>query len=566
MTSYSVPCQVPLRPTGGGPYGGQVNANGDITLLIFIAQGNPPPTPVGGSFNFDNATFVAPTGWSASPIISTNTNIWWSLAYTSRANSTINWSVPAPFVGSGSTTAPGGPNSAVQFNDNGAFGGSANLNWDGTKLNVNTVSANVGNSLALQSPNSIIELGNTQANWVRVISSATGGEPAIISGSTATNSNLVIAGKGAGGVQLGLNSDPTPLLAADAAAQTAFTPGESGQVLTSAGAGRTPYWATPSGGGGGGTFTTTVIWTGGTATKNAFISPGVANNQGITISLVASSGSGQITNARVGLNGVLLSNSYTSTGTWPNLSIAIPVADLLGNAAQTAASVTVSVTGVFNTDNFNVANAGTLMNNQPVAFSTNFSVFYNATLLPYYTTTATVSWNYTNSSQITSFGGTVTIPNQVGTLNATSASGTFANPQPIVGGTIGGSATGTGTAGAGSSTVPFSGTLAAVPTYVPAFYLQTSSVLPPSFATSSTQTTGAAQGSTITYPLASASTQYNWLATQRPLANIFISTSFGNVPFAPDVTSANQTISGQVFNVYGLTNLTAGQAVTLVIT
>jgi hypothetical protein len=119
-------------------------------------------------------------------------------------------------------------------------------------------------------------------------------------------------------------------------------------------------------------------------------------------------------------------------------------------------------------------------------------------------------------------------------------------------------------------TVTLTGSVAAVPTFIPAFYVQTANVTTPTFTTASSQTSAAAAGSIITYPAASASTQYNWVATQRPLANLFLRTSFGDGALVPDAGGSGspitQTISGQTFNVYGWTTLTVGSSSILVIT
>jgi hypothetical protein len=318
-------------------------------------------------------------------------------------------------------------------------------------------------------------------------------------------------------------------------------------------------------GGGGGAFSSQVEWSTNSSSKNAYIdqSAGTINNQGIVIKLTASSGSGNLTNVTVILNGIALTNTYASTGTFPNYTITVPVGDITDVAAQTAASVSVACSGTYSGSNFNVANAGTLTNVQPIAFTTTLSGVYSPATLPFYTATSAINYNYTNSGAITAFNGVIT-PTGGTAQNATAASGTFAS-QPIAGASISGNATGTGQFGAGSSTVTLSGSIPAVSVYTPAFYVQTANSTPPTITTSSTQTAGAAQGSTVTYPTATVSTQYNWICTQRPLANIAVVTPFGNAPLVPDVTAPTQTISGQTFNVYGVTGLDTLNPVQLVI-
>ena len=339
--------------------------------------------------------------------------------------------------------------------------------------------------------------------------------------------------------------------------------GGAGQVLVNDGAGNLS-WQT-MGGGGGGSLTSTAIWTGGSANKDAYSGPSVINNVGITINLVASSGSGQVTAATISLNGTALTNTYASTGTWPNLSIVIPVADLSGNAAETAATVAISLTGTYNGTGVSIANAGTLTNNQPVAFAASVSVPYPVSQEPYYITSTNVTWTYSVTGTATTYAGSVTDSGGVARA-MTTATGTTTNPLLITGLTISGSVTGTGRFGAGTSTVSVSGSTAGIPTFIPAFSGQGADSTPPTFTTSSTQTSAAAAGSTITYPVATAITQYNWVATNRPLANLMLVTPFGNSPLVPDVTGTPQVLAGQTFNVYGWTGLTVGSASQLAIT
>ena len=311
-------------------------------------------------------------------------------------------------------------------------------------------------------------------------------------------------------------------------------------------------------GGGSGTFTASTIWTGGTASKNAYSGPGAINNQGITLNLVASSGSGAITNMTVSLNGVAIPIIYGATGSFPNYVLNIPVTDISGVAAQTAASVTVSVTGSFNGSNFNIVNAGTLTNVQPVAFTASLSASYAQASVAYYTTTTLVNYSYTSTGSITSRNGTLN------TIAATNASGSIATGTSGV--TIAGSAVGDGQFGAPTNvTIPLSGSVPGPNLYIPAFYGQTTNSTPPTFTTAGLQTAGAAAGSTITYPAATASTQYCWVCTQRPLANIAVATPLGNTPLTPDVTAPTQIISGQTFSVYGFTSLAVGTSAQLVI-
>jgi len=288
------------------------------------------------------------------------------------------------------------------------------------------------------------------------------------------------------------------------------------------------------------------------ASKDAYSAPSVVNTSGITISLVASNGSGGITNAKISLNSVELAGTYSSTGVWPNLFINIPSADLTGLSASYVASVAVRVAGTFNSLTFNIANAGTLTNVQPVAFVASLYASYAQQSLPFYTTTATVNYNYSvTSGAATQYLGTIT-PTTSATLNATAASGALTNvPNKTL--TLGGNITGTGTNGAGSTTVPIIGTVNAVPVYFPAFYKITTTSTPPTWTTADVQTASSPVGLTITYPLTAPSTNYGWLATRvsKELISIVI-TGIGEFPFDPPVVSI-VTISGEDFNLYGFT-------------
>ncbi len=64
-------------------------------------------------------------------------------------------------VGFGAATSPGGSNTQVQFNNSGAFGGSDNLTWDGTNLQIGDQGdlrlgdADNSNYVALQAPSTV---------------------------------------------------------------------------------------------------------------------------------------------------------------------------------------------------------------------------------------------------------------------------------------------------------------------------------------------------------------------------------------------------------------------------
>ena len=197
-------------------------------------------------------------------------------------------------------------------------------------------------------------------------------------------------------------------------------------------------------------------------------------------------------------------------------------------------------------------------------FTASIAVSYTTSSLPFYapSNAITANWTITASNTPTAIAGTISdgaITAPVTTLTGTTA------PLNGAGLTIGGTVSGTGT-DAIPRVINLTGSVPPISSFIPAFYAQTATSTPPTFTTTSSQTARAAQGSSITYPIASATTQYNWIATERPLANILLVNAFGNAPLVPDVTAPNQVIGGQTFSVYGFTSLAIGSAAQLLIT
>lgn len=310
-------------------------------------------------------------------------------------------------------------------------------------------------------------------------------------------------------------------------------------------------WGPGGGGGGGGVPTITSTWsTGGTA-KNSTVTAGVnlsialSTNQPVTVTAVT-------------VGGVALTGPFTVTGAFPTFAVAVLAANVPA-AVQTTGGI-VAVQGLFNSVQYSTS-GGTLTIIAAIPFTTTLTGSYAAASTPFDITTGILNYAYSNTvGTITAFNGVLTPGG-----NATATSGSFVGTA-LTGSTISGTATGTGLNGAGSSTVTLSGTVPAVPVYTPAFYAQTANATVPVFNPSSTQTPGAAQGSIITYTVATAFTQYNWVCTQRPLTNLFLRTPIGDGVLVPDVTAPTQTIAGQVFNVFGWSGLTPGNSSRLVIT
>lgn len=311
------------------------------------------------------------------------------------------------------------------------------------------------------------------------------------------------------------------------------------------------------------TVTVTATWASGGTSKDQYLSPGVVNAQGITVNLVTSGTA--ITNVTtISVGGTPLTGPFTVTGSAPSYSVVVASANV--PVAVQVSGGAVAVTGML-AGSVSFSGTGTnLTTVAPIPFSvTTTASFLNASY-PFYTTRARIQ--ITGSTIGTSTGSALTLSDG-GSSEPVSNFLNFisVNSYAFVTTTYSGTVTGNGTHGAPTNvTININQTVVAPTTYVPAFYAQTADGTVPTFTSASLQTAGAATGSTITYATATASTQYNWICTQRPLANLFISTIFGNTQLVPDVTAPNQTIGGQVFNVYGVTKLGVGTAMQLVIT
>ena len=141
---------------------------------------------------------------------------------------------------------PGGANTQIQFNNSGTFGGSPLLTWNGSQLGTNVISSAVAQALSLRSDTGV-RIADNDANFISLKGNSAGNSPTIATQGSDANIDLVLFGKGTGGLQLGSLANATPLIVTDAAVPTTLTPGSSGQVLTSAGAGKTPYWGSAGG-------------------------------------------------------------------------------------------------------------------------------------------------------------------------------------------------------------------------------------------------------------------------------------------------------------------------------
>ena len=169
--------------------------------------------------------------------------------------------------------SPGGATTQIQFNNAGAFGGSAALTWLGT-----------------------------------------------------------------GGLQLGTVATGAPLVVGNAITPTAVTPGTAGQVLTSAGVGRSPYWVAPSIGGLGWLVPYQIFWD-----VNLFPPIWLGNN---AFPVFLQKGT---VVARTGINGVAFLGN--PTGTWslnPSLADAQQFGDIYARWHNTFSDALVATAAAIN--------------------------------------------------------------------------------------------------------------------------------------------------------------------------------------------------------------------------
>jgi len=318
-----------------------------------------------------------------------------------------------------------------------------------------------------------------------------------------------------------------------------------------------------SSGGGGGAISANATWASGGTSKDQYTSPGVINAQGINIALTASiAGTPTVTGITVG--GVALTGTFTVGGSTPNFTVTVSTGQI-PNAVETDGGQIV-VTGSFGGTTYN-AIGNSLTTVAPVPFAaTSTAAFQNASY-PFYTTSAVVVVTGTLVTGIQT-GTSLTVANGGTTETVTNyLSYTTTTLFPFTGTTYSGTITGTGTNGAGSSNVAINQNLSAPTTFLPAFYKLTANSTVPTFTTSDSQTPGAQTASTITFPASSASTQYAWIATTRPAANVFVVSAFGNIPLTSGTyVSGIQSIAGTTYNIFGVTGLSTNNPVQMIIT
>ena len=268
-------------------------------------------------------------------------------------------------------------------------------------------------------------------------------------------------------------------------------------------------------------------------------------------------------------NGIAVTSATVGVNTAYTVSAALTAQD-----SGTARTGTYSVINLGNNLTGNVSNGVLTIDAMggggegPYIFNSLSAFATQPAAVPFWDTTTNGTGTISLTISATNANGYTVGPTY--TINPAASSGS--NPFVVASSRAGiaytGSVSGTGR-GTDSTTTPFTGSAAPVTvtqtTYVPAFFTQTANSTQPTFSrTSPNQTSGNASGSQFTYPTATATTQYNWIATQLPKSALSLKTPFGNNPLTTDV-STTITVEGQTFNLFGWTRLAVGGASTVVI-
>lgn len=208
----------------------------------------------------------------------------------------------------------------------------------------------------------------------------------------------------------------------------------------------------------------------------------------------------------------------------------------------------------------------TLTTIAPIPFNvTSITGSFASSSVPYWATTQTFSWAAALTSGAIVASGNVTYANAansiIGELTTNgSVSGNSTEIVSTMSYVISSSDyTGAGGFGAGTRTIPstVNGTVNAASIYYPLFYKTTGNSANPSFTIEDTRNSNnyaTGQGANTT----ATTTNYLWIGTPTSTPRAFAFTFLGSrVDILPDVTYANQTISGQTYMVYGFTDFSA---------
>ena len=317
---------------------------------------------------------------------------------------------------------------------------------------------------------------------------------------------------------------------------------------------------------------TTTAWASGGTSKNAyanFIATSVnTQNVSITLSLANANFTVQASDT------ITIGGSTVTGANLTGLGIAntggtftIP-STFLTPIVQTQATDTVSVNLTTNRG-VQTSTGTTLTNNQPIPFNvTAISGTFGSSTVPYWSLNQTFNWNATTSSGATGITGNVTYANStasisgslttIGATSGTSTSVDSTNTYTLTSSDY----NGTGGFGAGQRTIPttVTGTVNPATKYYPLFWKTTSNSTIPTFTTSDSRNSNnfavGQSANTTSNP-----SNYLWMATPtsatRTFKHIFLGSDIVDTPDA----SANTTISGEAYRIWGFTNFSAITAI-----
>ena len=111
-------------------------------------------------------------------------------------------------------------------------------------------------------------------------------------------------------------------------------------------------------------------------------------------------------------------------------------------------------------------------------------------------------------------------------------------------------------------------------TFTPAYWTTTADSTQPTFSTASTnpnQTASDPTGQTIGIPAGNLGTNYAWVITTKPIANVFLVLRFGPTPLVPDVTYTIQETPAAggtpiTYNLFGITSLDPNATIRIMFT
>jgi hypothetical protein len=246
----------------------------------------------------------------------------------------------------------------------------------------------------------------------------------------------------------------------------------------------------------------------------------------------------------------------------------IPSTYLTSANTQTNSSVATSVSLTTNR-NIQTGTGTTLTNNQPVPFNvTALSGTFPASTVPYWSLDQTFNWNATTTAGATVASGNVAYANTANSVSGSltslgATSGTSASVDSTLTYTLtSNDYFGAGQYGAGSRTMTttVNGTVNSATKYYPLFWKTTANSTIPTFTTSDSRNSNNFAVGQSASTTATAS-NFLWMATPTNAAHTFKHIFLGSdIVDTPDA-SANTTISGQAYRIWGFTNFSAVTAI-----